>query len=297
MSFDVIIAIVLCAAVAFALVVTAANGSLRVNSTRRWINKRYAPITPALGAAIERRLAQRLLASGIGSLIGLVAAIFLVLAVGRDIPTLAVWAVIILTIVGWSVGEGVPALRAAVRPVLGTIRVAHSSAAQIGDFINPIAVRLLRGVIVLVSLAALVSALLPFWRGPGFGTGESGAVWVVLALLLLSWAAAEFAVRRLIAQPQASAHPVELIWDDAIRSQQVYDLYCLPGSLAIGTGALATIPIEAAMLAPDWTVPFMVGISLVGQIAILTGLIMICLCNGVVQSRRRTAAITAAQAA
>lgn len=294
MGFAEIIVIVGCAALAIAFVLNASVHPPRASATRRWIAKRQAPITPAVGTVVERRLAQRSFASGIGALIGLAIAIGLLRTVGADTPTLGVWVVVILTIAGGAVGLGVPAFHSAVRPVTGIIRVAHSSAARISDFINPTAVRLVRGSAALAVIAALVSALLPFWRGPGFGPDRSGAVWVGLVALLLSWAAAEFAVRRLLDQPQPSAGAVELVWDDAIRGQLFGDLFSIPCSLAIAAAALSALADASTVPAPYWTFPFLIGILLVTPITMVTALVVLVLGNGAVQSRR-SAAIAAAQ--
>lgn len=270
-------------------VLTATIRRLRIRCTRRWITKQQAPITQDVGVVVERRLAQRSLASGIASLIGLGVGIGLLLTVGPDSPDLGFWFVIVFGIAGGAVGSGIPAFHAAVRPVFGTVRVAHSSAGQVGDFVNPTAVRLIRGSAALAALTALTAALLPFWRSPGFGPDGAGKVWVGFAVLVLMWAAAEFAIRRILDQPRSSANAVELVWDDAIRSQLIADLLAVPCSLAIGAAALAALADASTVPAPVWTFPFLIGIFIVTPITIANAIVVMCLGERDAQSRRRNA--------
>lgn len=265
-------------------------------ATRRWAGRQGLPVRPEDLAWIARRRTARALSFAGGALVGLLATLPTRLAV----PALAqsplqVWSWAMLAITGGAVALAVQALRSTRPRGDRTLRVAHSSAPQVTDYISPGVVRTTRALVGLNALAALVSGLLPVWRGSGFGVDESGPVWFGLAVLLAGWLFAELVGRRIVASPQPEGDPLDLAWNDALRSEQVRDAFSVPASLSIVAAGLAALPAESTVLGPAWTVVPTVALLAWMVLTLITSAILAAVSVVPVTSRRRGAVLATAR--
>jgi hypothetical protein len=190
------------------------------------------------GAAI--RLLRREHAAVLGQgLIALVAVPFLFLGAGssRSVPSgfpPALFVPLMLGIlsrpltltllIGWETVQ---------RHKLAGPRIARLSAPAVGDYVRPITVwsaRILAGVV--VPATAIVT-----WASQSQGENKQslgrGALVALVAFGLVTATALELASRYVVALPQPAAAPLELRWDDAIRSLQLNDLYTVASLLSI----------------------------------------------------------------
>lgn len=229
-------------------------GPLNRVATRRWAARQGLPVRPEDLSWVARRRTLRSLSFAVGALVGLMANLPARLAVSAlDQPPLQVWSWAVLAITGGAVALAGHGLQASRPRGHRTLRVAHTSAPQLTDYISPGVLGATRALVGLTALAALVSGLLPVWRGTGLGVDESGPVWVGLALLLTGWVFAELVGRRIVASPQPEVDPLDLAWNDALRSEQVRDAFSVPTSLSIVAAGLAALPADSAVPGPSWT--------------------------------------------
>lgn len=267
-------------------------------ATRGWAARQGLPVRPEDLSWITHRRTARALSFAAGAVAGLLATLPARLAVpALAQPPLQVWSWAVLAIIGGAVALAGHALRSSRPRGDRTLRVAHSSAPQLTDYISPRVLVTTRALVGLSALAALVSALLPVWRGTGLGVDESGPVWVGLAVLLSGWVFAELVGRRIVAGPQPEVDPLDLAWNDAVRSEQVRDAFSVPISLSIVAAGLAALPADSAVPGPSWTlVPTMALLAWL-LLTLVLALVLAAVSVVPVTSRRRAAVLATARQA
>lgn len=259
-------------------------------ATRRWAARQQLPVRPEDLVWIARRRTARALSYSAGALAGLLATLPIRLAVpALAQPPLQVWGWAVLAITGGAVGLAEHALRASFPRRDRTLRVAHSSAPQLGDYISPGVVRMTRALAGMSALAALVSGLLPVWRDSGFGVDQSGPVWAGLAVLVVGWVFSEVVSRRIVASPQPEGDPLDLAWNDALRSEQVRDAFSIPTSLSIVAAGLAALPADSAVPGPAWTLVPTIALLAWLMLTLVVAMTLAAVSVVPVTSRRRAA--------
>jgi hypothetical protein len=128
-------------------------------------------------------------------------------------------------------------------------RVARVVVPRVTDYVRPVevwAARALTGVVVPGS--ALIVGLAQHHR-PGYQwlSGTGLILTAVSGPLLL--ALVETGARRLAALPQPAATPIELAWDDALRSMQLRELYLLATTAALLISVLTLGLLESSFIA------------------------------------------------
>jgi len=201
----------------------------------KWIRERRAPITDELVDEVEDVRWRQRTGALVGAFVGL--AVALPVALTHDpldgdglILDLAVWIVPILSI---GIGRCASGTVDAIQEVRGSVRVAHAWAPHLTDFITRTGLVAVRLEVVGISAVAVVAIRRLSWSGFGFGADQTGFVWAAVALLSLSWVAAEMVARRLIARPQPSADAATLFWRETLRGERLRDVYLLPASLGL----------------------------------------------------------------
>jgi hypothetical protein len=229
-----------------ALAVLLLPGAKRRTSAR-WIRDKRVPVTPDLVAEIESSRWRQRIGGTVGALVGL-AAILPILA-GFDVenrmnPTvMPVLGVLLVSLI--FAGEGVSGLVVAIREIRRPVRVAHSRAAQLTDYVVPSGLLFMRAQQV-VAITGIVIAC--FWSAEGdSGTARLLYAGCVIAGLATMWLVSEGVARRLVAQPLLSPDPMTLFWRTALRGERLRRICGLPAALGIFTTQLVT------NLAEDWS--------------------------------------------
>jgi hypothetical protein len=133
----------------------------------------------------------------------------------------------------------------AIREIRRPVRVAHSRAAQLTDYVVPSGLLFMRAQQV-VAITGIVIAC--FWSAEGdSGTARLLYAGCVIAGLATMWLVSEGVARRLVAQPLLSPDPMTLFWRTALRGERLRRICGLPAALGIFTTQLVT------NLAEDWS--------------------------------------------
>ncbi|GAA3614987.1 hypothetical protein GCM10022236_16150 [Microlunatus ginsengisoli] len=230
----VAIPVAFCLAVAVWLLVLQFPPARRRLSAR-WIREQRAPITDELTREVEAARWRQQVGALLGGLLGLIA---LIPITARFDPaddsslvvTMLSW---LLPIAGVFVGRGVSGLYGAALEIRGPIRVANATAARMSDYVR----RAGLGVVRLEVLLVVVAASCALWSSSQLeGTSDRGHpafAGTTLALVVLSWAAAEVVAHRLVARPLPSADAVSLFWRDALRGERLRDIFSLPAMIGM----------------------------------------------------------------
>jgi hypothetical protein len=220
-----------------------------------------------LDPSFRRRMGGRIRASAIGGLVGTAIMSVLVWCVpallrGDDRTTTAVfYGALLVTITGMSIGVATAACGGVDRSADGRARIARLRVTTVADYV-PAIVRRLACLVVVVQMATVVVLL-----AGGLSSRNSrvvGATVVVASLVAVNaGAVAVFAAasRRIVARGRQTIDTDELVWDDALRSEDIRTLLdaplrvlsigCVYGVLAASSPAAdwALIPACAGLLA------------------------------------------------
>lgn len=206
-----------------------------------WISQRSAIITPASRAEVETVRWRRRTASYLASLIGL-------LIVGalafvwwdpygdRDsFLGLGIWIVPIALV---SLGRSGATALGAAREVRGPVRVAHSRAPRITDYVSRSGLVMSRITSTLVICYGVAVLSAPLWPGVQVRHSDPSSVWVLLATVTICCVASEVLARKIVHQPVVSSDGESLFWLDQLRGEQLGEICSLPASVGYFTGMM-----------------------------------------------------------
>lgn len=208
-----------------------------------WINDIGAPIDPDIREIVQQGRGRRLACLCAGGLAGLCLGFTLNFAVFAEHPYLRSMLIIGAFVMGLCAGLIVRAFTAAFRADGGTVRVAHATASQVGDFIRPKAQVLIRIEVLAATIVCVIIAIQPAWDGPGFAITGSGPLWAAAVLIPFGYLLTEVLVGRLLQRPTPGATPRSLVWHDALRREMVVDLAMTPSAVVL----------LAALIVYSWT--------------------------------------------
>lgn len=178
----------------------------------------------AAGEAVVRRLARRRVTGALGGLVLGVAAA--VAAPARDALGDLSLAAFLLVVMGWFAGYALGSAGAAwyesSRPLPPDRRLARVTVPGHGDYVAPVE---RRGAWVAAGVSAVVGGGVALVDGLGVADLAAPRALVVAAVLVptLVVVAQELAARWLLGRRQAAATPLDLAWDDALRSLTLRD--------------------------------------------------------------------------
>ena len=223
------------AAVVIIVLLTGLRPGARRRFSATWIREQAAPITPDLRKEVEDARWHRQVGMLVGGLVGLTVAVVLIRRFGfyDDRGVFLTFVAFLVPLVLMTVGSNVASLVNALHDVEGTVRVAHSWAPRLTDFVNRPGLVVVRIAALILCGLALAATQVPTWQGFGFGEDQSGYAWCVLAALVLIWAGSELVARRLVEQPQPSGNAIALYWRNAVRGERLGEVCSLPASLGL----------------------------------------------------------------
>jgi hypothetical protein len=225
-------------------------------------------LPPQLQAEIGARVVARQRASALGGAVAVALAVAFFALAGTESSPLTGLLIVGGAFVGIAVGAGLSSLVSSAKARPAETRVARLRAVTVGDYLAPIEFYGARVVVTIaVAVLVVVLSLTPDTAsGPGPDT-------LVVALLGISAAVAlalfELVSRRFVDRPQRAGTPVELAWDDVVRSSILRDLVTAP--LLLGVYALLYGLLEFSSRA-DATGAWVAG--LVALFLIIIGLVV-----------------------
>jgi len=195
-----------------------------------------------LEPALRRRLVGRTVASLIGAIVGLAAAVAALQT--RLVPSsestdvAEFWLVFGGFFAGASIAAAIYALTAKPARPEGE-RFARSGAVDLRDYLAPIDRLGARGAVALGIVTVLAATAVS-----GVGLTHSNAALSIGGLIVIAGAVglvlSEWASRRILDRPQPAGSPSELAWDDALRAQSLREIVTAPLSLG-SWGSLAVL--------------------------------------------------------
>jgi hypothetical protein len=197
----------------------------------------------ALLASVERRVARKAVAGGVGGLAALAIMVTGMSALGApaDEGYVATWVIIGGYFAGIAVGSAINALTEPRSE--RAVTFARAEAVELCDFVAPVERQGARVVVLLAVLLGAVLAVLTARDGEPSSAGLAGAL-VMVALALVSLVVFEIGSRRVLSRGRPAGSPTELAWDDALRAGALRDLVTAP--LALGTYSLFVLGGELA---------------------------------------------------
>ncbi|GAB3403315.1 hypothetical protein GCM10027515_14100 [Schumannella luteola] len=253
------------------LIVFPATAAGRARNADAYARRLGLAIPPQMQQLIERRLARRGRAAGVGVLLGAVAAVPVALLTPEGesrwahlVPAAGVFALVA------SVVAAVAALVLRERPGEG-MRVARSTEVRLDDYVAPFELNFQRAVVALGLLGALVGifavALQPTLLTTSGAFIATGLVGLVAAV------AFEVIARRLVDAPQPAGSPAELAWNDALRTLGIRDLMLVPSMMgtfsAFGALLVLVVPGSTSALPGQLGAGIAFGVFLIVIVALI----------------------------
>jgi hypothetical protein len=221
--FIVVLATILLAA---ALIVISVVTSLIASSQRKTAAARFgkrfglevpAELEPTIRAGIEARR----IGSPIGTAIGVTIATVLLL-LGPGLNLLATWWCLFGSyLVGLTLGSTTAILIAEQRRDRGSVRVARPSAVSVKDYVSPLQTGFARFVVALAVLVFAADCWLAVSVSPHYLSLVSG---ILAALGVATLVTYEVIAHRLVSRGALAGTPLELAWDDGLRSYALTNL-------------------------------------------------------------------------
>lgn len=252
----------------------------RRRTTARWIKRQHLPVAVGLEGAIESAHAGRVLAQGLGGLVGLgLGLVFLLTPATAGAPPMDEWLLIASTLGGIAAGLGAHGFRAALPLPAGSTRVAHATDQTVVKLLGAPLLHLARATAALGVVSAVFVVVFPVGPAAGLPWSFRNAVLVGLAVLAVVWLTSEVLAARLVHRPQPAGSAAELAWHDILRAEVVRDLYVLPGTLSLFLAMLAVLqqesgagdplPLPLALL--PMVLMNLILFAMVGQVALHAG--------------------------
>jgi len=227
------ISIVLAVGFVVVFAATFVPGSGR-RSTQRLVRSIGIGLPPQLEAEVEARVILRQRAGSIGAAIAVAAAVAFFVLSSAAPSQLTGLLIVGAAFAGIAIGAGVSAATASAATAPGEARVARLRAVSVRDYLAPLELlgaRVVAGLAVVTAIAVI--ALTPFADGD-----DAANVVVITALGVtagVSLALFELFSRRIVDRPQPVGTPVELAWDDALRSSTLRDIVTAPLLIGVYT--------------------------------------------------------------
>lgn len=217
---------------AAALILISIIASLIAMSQRKTAAARFGKrfgleVPDGLEPTIRAGLEARRIGSPIGTVITVtIAAVLLLLNPGLNL--LAVWWCLFCAyLVGVTLGSTIAILIAEQRRDRGVVRIARPNAVTVKDYVSPFQSAFARFAVIVAVLAFGWDCWLAASVSPHYLSVVSG---IIAALGLATLVAYEIIARRLVAKGALAGTPLELAWDDGLRS---YALTNLNGTTAL----------------------------------------------------------------
>ncbi|WP_298455634.1 hypothetical protein [uncultured Cellulomonas sp.] len=246
------------------------TGPRRTRTAHAFARRVDLGLPPDLEPVVARRLAGRQRAGARGALAGL-ALLTVGLAAARP-DRLAIGGLVALCVAagGHALGQGAAAWRETTRVPGDGARIARASTPAHSDYV---ARHERWGGWVLAGVSLAVAVAIGAAPRAGLDVGPLPWVLVVAAAVVPAavMAAYELAAARLLDRPQVAMTPLELAWDDALRSNTLRDM--LGAVLALGIGLpLALLAVVGDGLEGGWPANPAVGL--------VAGAVLVLVCGG-----------------
>jgi hypothetical protein len=252
--------------IAVGLVVISLVASFVALSGRRTAVARFARLFGLdVPDDLESTIRAGILARRIGAPIGnaITVAITTVLLLGtQGISLLATWWCLFgAYLVGTSLGATTAILIAEQRRDRTIIRVARTTAVSVSDYVSPVQTVFVRSFVALAVLVFAVDCWLAVSVSPRYLSVVSG---IIAGLALVTLIVYEVVSRRLISRGASAGTPLELAWDDGLRSYALTNL----------SGTVGLLPLYS-LIAYDTLLLNTTGISSSSVFSVFTGLLPI----------------------
>lgn len=211
-------------------------------------------LDPDVQPIVERAIAVRLRATGIGASVGLVIGAANLL--GGPFAGFGQWLSFGTVLFGLGLGSAVGAYLARPRPASAGVRVARARDVRLQDYVTPLELTGARVVVgVTVVTATIVAALI---AGRPSETTSFASLVIFTTLAAVSLIVFEVAGRAIVAQPSPADNPTRLAWEDALRADTLRNLVTAP--LTFGCAAVALTAVGAFGALPLTPLSIVLGV-------------------------------------
>lgn len=262
----------LAAAAFLVFVVLSFVPSFRTRRAQSMANSVGLALIDPIRPAVQRAVAIRLRAAGIGAVLALGIGVAVVSV--WPVDTLGQWIVVAAVFVGSGAGSAVGAFLTRPRPPATGPRVARSRDVRLRDYLMPLELVGARVLVILASLSAVVVSVLLV--GNEHETTLLATLIGLAVLSVISLVLFEIVGRAVIARPSPAEDPTRLAWEDELRADTLRSLVTAPLTFGCVTvvfavmGGFGALPLTPVTIVLGAAVPMVLIVALIAIAVIAT---------------------------